>query len=131
LISFASYYNNSGPIVAVVLGGTNLPLGTQSAASGITWNSSDTVTVANAGSYRLSYCVETTAGLLVGTRIVRNGTELPGATLGPVVARSSWCRSVISTLAAGDTLQLQMYGLLGAAVLTNPGGVSFNIEQIQ
>jgi len=114
----------------VVLGGTAIPLGTQSAASGIT-SSVDTVTVANTGTYRLSYCVDTTAALLMSTRITSNGTELPGSSVGGSLARSSWCRSLLAPLTAGTTLQVQAYGLLGVAILSNPGGFVFNIEQVQ
>ncbi|BDC49597.1 hypothetical protein F183_A19130 [Bryobacterales bacterium F-183] len=131
LVSYASYYNDSGTIIAVVLGGTNIPLGTEALATTGISGAVDTVTVSTAGDYRLSYCVDTTASLLMSTRITRNGSALAGSSVGGAVSRNNWCRTIISTLAAGDQLRVQGFGLLGVAVLSSPGGFSFTIERVQ
>ena len=94
-------------------------------------NGANTImTVNSSGDYRLSYCVRTTAALLMGTRLVINGAALNQTSISPVLSESNFCRSTIVSLAAGSTISLQMYGLLGAATLQNPGGAELVVERL-
>ena len=82
-----AFTNDSGPVVAVVLGGTSLPMSTV-ASSGVTFSGS-TATVASACTYRLSYCVRTTSALLASTRLVINGSQLNASTISPAASRDT------------------------------------------
>jgi hypothetical protein len=113
--------NTSGAIIAVVLGGTNVSLpNSQNLSAGVTVNGADdTFTVVNAGRYFLSYQVNTTAALLLSTRLVINSSPNTASTITPVLSLSNFNNDVIVTLTAGSTITLQLFGLLGAATLLN------------
>lgn len=118
--------NTSGSTIAVLLGGSNVPLpNAQNFTSGITINGSNSIfTITNAGRYQISYRLNTTASLLVSSRILLNGSSLPGSVVSPSLSINSFQSSVITNVAAGSTISLQFYGLLGAAVLAGDAYVS-------
>lgn len=64
-------------------------------------------TVANAGTYRLSYSVNTTLALLLGTRLLVNGSPLAGSIISPLVSLSNYNNEVEVNLTAGSTISLQ------------------------
>ncbi|MCU5421620.1 hypothetical protein OCF13_06250 [Bacillus tropicus] len=106
--------------MSVVLGGTNVPLpNNQNIGPGITVSGGNTVfTVANAGNYYISYTINITASLLVSSRITINGGALAGTINAPAVATTSFSATIITTLAAGDAISLQLFGLLAVATLS-------------
>ncbi|MDS9997888.1 BclA C-terminal domain-containing protein [Bacillus atrophaeus] len=114
---FAS--NTTGGLIAVVAGGTTIPLPSdQNLSADITVNGANTVfTVGTAGRYYISYQINLTAGLLVSSRILINGSAFTSSIISPAVSLSNFNNSFITTLAAGSTIQLQLFGLLGAATL--------------
>ncbi|MCI3194633.1 collagen-like protein [Bacillus sp. HU-1818] len=114
---FAS--NTTGGLIAVVAGGTTIPLPSdQNLSADITVNGANTVfTVGPAGRYYISYQINLTAGLLVSSRILINGSAFTSSIISPAVPLSNFNNSFITTLAAGSTIQLQLFGLLGAAAL--------------
>ncbi|MCY8489808.1 BclA C-terminal domain-containing protein [Bacillus atrophaeus] len=114
---FAS--NTTGGLIAVVAGGTTIPLPSdQNLSADITVNGANTVfTVGPAGRYYISYQINLTAGLLVSSRILINGSAFTSSIISPAVSLSNFNNSFITTLAAGSTIQLQIFGLLGAATL--------------
>lgn len=128
LLSYGGFANDTGSVIAIVLGGTSLPL-TTTAASGV-GVSSTTVTVTDAGTYRLSYCVRTTSALFASTRLLVNGSALTGSAVEPSTSTPVWCRATITALPANATLQLQFYGLLGAATLLSQGGAELLVERL-
>lgn len=131
LLSYASAHNDTNSVIAVVLGGTSVPLPSSQTLFGVMADGSNTTfTVANAGVYKLSYCLRTTSELLVSTRLLINGVPLAGSMNTPATAQSRNCRSTLATLSAGSTIQLQFFGLLGAAVLESSGGADLMIEQV-
>ena len=69
--------NTQGSSVLVALGGSPIPLpNAQVLSPDITANTGNTVfTVATAGTYQISYHVNTTVALLMGTRLVINGVK--------------------------------------------------------
>ncbi|HDR6341143.1 TPA: hypothetical protein QCU56_001945, partial [Bacillus thuringiensis] len=125
--TYAFANNTSGTAISVVLGGTNVPLpNNQNIGPGITVSGGNTVfTVANAGNYYISYTINITASLLVSSRITINGGALAGTINAPAVATTSFSATIITTLAAGDAISLQLFGLLAVATLstTTPGAV--------
>lgn len=113
--------NTTGATIAVVLTGTLVPLpSAQNIGSGITVNgSNDTFTVSTAGRYYITYQINLTAGLLLGSRLLINGTSNVASSIAPVLTSSTFNNDVILTLAANTTISLQLYGLLGTATLIN------------
>ncbi|MEZ5285806.1 MAG: hypothetical protein R2712_13570 [Vicinamibacterales bacterium] len=127
--AYASASNDSGSVIAVVLGGTSVPLPNSQLLQNVTVNGSNTIfTVPNTGAYRLNFCVRTTSDLLVSARLAINGTGSTPLSIVPNQSQSTFCRSGIVALTAGDTVELQLYNLLGAATLINPGGAELTIE---
>lgn len=125
--TYAFANNTSGTAISVLLGGTNVPLpNNQNIVPGITVSGGNTVfTAANAGNYYISYSINITASLLVSSRITINGTPLAGTINSPAVATTSFSATIITTLAAGSAISLQLFGLLAVATLstTTPGAV--------
>ena len=70
----------------------------------------------------ISYAVATTGALLVSSQVLQNGAPIAASIITPTVAASNLFTTFIVPLAAGDTLTLQLFGLLGAATLL--GGAS-------
>ncbi|MEQ3591696.1 hypothetical protein ABM560_08015 [Bacillus albus] len=125
--TYAFANNTSGTAISVLLGGTNVPLpNNQNIGPGSTVSGGNTVfTVANAGNYYISYSINITASLLVSSRITINGAPLAGTINSPALATTSFSATIITTLAAGDAISLQLFGLLAVATLstTTPGAV--------
>ena len=75
--------NTQGSTILAALGGTAIPLpNAQVLSADITANAGSTVfTVATAGTYQISYHVNTTLSLLMGTRLVINGVNNTASTI--------------------------------------------------
>ena len=127
--------NTQGSPIAVALGGTPIPLpNEQVLPSGVTANSGNTVfTVAEAGTYQISYHVNTTLALLMGTRLVINSVNSVASTIAPKIATSRFENQITVYLPANSTISLQMYPmtLAGGAVLVGGGaGASLTIIRL-
>ncbi|WES00337.1 collagen-like protein [Bacillus velezensis] len=125
--------NTGGGVVAVIVGGTDISLpNEQNLSADVTANAANTVfTVAPAGRYYISYHINLTAGLLVSSRILINGTPAASSIIAPVASLASFNNSFIVTLTAGSTIQLQLFGLLGAAtLLRGSAGAALNIIRL-
>ena len=127
--------NTQGGTILAALGGTAIPLPNAQVFSGdITPNAGNTVfTVATAGTYQISYHVNTTLALLMGTRLVINGVNNTASTVAPVVSASHFENQIKVTLPAGSTISLQIYppAVAGTAVLVGGGaGASLTIIRL-
>ncbi|SDI89389.1 hypothetical protein SAMN05192538_0548 [Bacillus velezensis] len=125
--------NTGGGVVAVIAGGTTISLpNEQNLSADITANAANTIfTVAPAGRYYISYHINLTAGLLVSSRILINGTPPASSIIAPVASLANFNNSFIVTLPAGSTIQLQLFGLLGAATLLGgSAGAALNIIRL-
>ncbi|WPF77754.1 BclA C-terminal domain-containing protein [Bacillus velezensis] len=125
--------NTGGGVVAVIIGGTTISLpNEQNLSADITANAANTIfTVAPAGRYYISYHINLTAGLLVSSRILINGTPPASSIIAPVASLANFNNSFIVTLPAGSTIQLQLFGLLGAATLLGGSvGAALNIIRL-
>ena len=127
--------NTAGSSLTVALGGTPIPLpSAQVFSADITPNAGNTVfTVATAGRYRISYHVNTTAALLMGSRLVINGANNTASTIAPVLSVSSYENEIEVSLPANSTVTLQLYpiALAGVAVLRSGGaGASLMIVRL-
>ena len=115
----------------MVLGGTNVALPDNQVLDGFTAAGGNTsFTVPATGTYLVSYSVSITAALLMSSRILLNGAPLSGSVVSPVAAANRFDNMQMVNLAAGDTLQLQLFGLLGAAVLQGGTGASLNVVRL-
>jgi len=119
----------------VALGGSPVPLPNEQLLSpGITANAGSTVfTVAQAGTYQISYHVNTTLSLLMGTRLVINGVNNTASTIAPIVSTSRFENQIKVALPANSTVTLQMYPavLAGTAILAGSGaGASLTIIRL-
>ena len=122
--------NTTSAVIAVVLGGTNVPLPDNQNLNTFTVDGTNTVfTVPATGEYLISYAVATTAALLVSSQITQNGTPITASIITPTVAASNLESTFIVPLTAGDTLSLQLFGLLGAATLL--GGASTYMTHVR
>lgn len=104
------------------------------ATAGFAANTAGTsLTVATAGRYRISYHVNTTAALLMGSRLVINGGNNTASTIAPVLSVSSYENEIEVNLPANSTITLQLYpiALAGVAVLRSGGaGASLMIIRL-
>lgn len=123
--------NTTGAAIAVLLGGTPVTLPNNQVLDGFTVDGANQVfTVPVAGTYMVSYRVSTTAALLVSSRVLLNGVALAGSIFTPVVSVSTLSATTFATLNAGDTLELQLFGLLGAAVLQGGNGAYMTVVRL-
>ena len=128
--------NTQGTSILVPLGGTPIPLpDDQLLSPGITANAGNTTfTVAAAGTYQISYHVNTTMALLMGTRLVINGVNNVPSTVAPAAAATSFENKIKVVLPANSTITLQMYpiALAGTAILVGSGaGASLTIIRLE
>lgn len=126
--------NTSGSVIAVILGGSNIPLpDAQNLGPNVTVNGTNEVfTVTQAGRYRIAYRANLTAGLLLNSRVTVNGAGVPALTINPGVSLSQFAAEAVVTLAAGDQLSLQFFGLLGAAtLLSGSQGAGLTIQRVE
>ena len=126
--------NTQGSSVLVALGGTAIALpNAQVLSPDITVNAGNTVfTVATPGTYQISYHVNTTAALLMGTRLVINGTNSVPSTINPAISTSNFENQIQVTLPANSTISLQMFtAIIGTAILAGGGaGASLTIIRL-
>lgn len=126
--------NTAGSIIAVVLGGTAIPLpNAQNLGANVTVNGANTTfTVGTTGRYKISYAINLTAALLVDSRVTVNGAPVTALTVNPAISLSRLSAEAVVNLAAGDALQLQLFGLLGAATLLSGGqGAELTIQRVE
>lgn len=117
--------------LSVTVDGLPVPLPDHQVLNRFTVNGANTTfTVPVTGTYLITYSVKTTADLLLSSRIMRNDTPLPGTMDVPAAASSELSAARITPLTAGDTLQLQLYGLTGTAILRAGAGASLSVTRL-
>ncbi len=118
---FAS--NTIGSLIPLVISGTNIPLPNGHILSdNVNVNKANTeFTINSAGLYRISYQINTTVPLQLGSRVMLNGKPLPASVIEPTAARSNYFSEVVVDISAGTTVTLQMYSpyIVGVATLQN------------
>lgn len=112
--------NTSGGLITVLLGGTDIAFpNVQLFSPDMTLTGGNTtVTVNTAGLYRVSYHVNTTAAVLLGTRLVINGGILTQSMVPPALTLSQFYNEIEVNLAQGSTVRLQMYAPVITGVAT-------------
>jgi hypothetical protein len=126
-----SAQNATGDTIAVVAGGTSIVLPDNQNLDSFTVNGANTIfTVPSTGTYLVTYQINVTAGLLVSTQVLQNSTAIPGSVFSPIASVSAFSATTIVSLTAGDQLQLQFFGLLGAATLQGGAGATFTVIRL-
>lgn len=129
---FMSTSNATSAVVAVVLGGTDVPLPDNQDLNTFTVDGTNTeFTVPTTGKYKIEYNIATTVALLVSSRILQNGSPITPSVVTPTVAANNLRSSFIVSLTAGDTLTMQLFGLLGAATLQGGASTYMTIQRVQ
>ncbi|MBA1335130.1 MAG: hypothetical protein HPY66_0752 [Firmicutes bacterium] len=72
-----------------------------------------------------------TVGALLGSRLIINGSDNLASTINPVLTLSSYSAEIIVTLPANSTITLELFGLLGTAVLQAGAGASLTIIRLE
>ena len=123
--------NSTGATIAVITGGTLIPLPDDQVLDSFTADgTNETFTVPTTGTYMVSYRVTTTTALLMSSQVLRNGTALAGSIFSPTAAATSFAATTFAALTAGDTLQLQLFGLAGSAVLQGGNGATLTVVRL-
>ena len=132
LTAYGSFYNSSAPVIAILLGGTNIPLPNISTpALNVTPDiSSTTFTVNTTGIYRVAYRIDLVTATFVSARLLVNGTPITAFNLTPAISSMSFNAEGILALSSGDSLSIQLYGLLAAVTLQSGSGASLTVERL-
>lgn len=113
--------NTEGGLITVLVAGSDISFpNVQLLSPDITLTSGSTVfTVNTAGIYRISYHVNTTAAVLLGTRLVINSGVVIQSRIPPALTLSQLYNEIQVSLPANATIKLQMYAplIVGAATL--------------
>lgn len=127
--------NTAGGTVTIAVGGTTLALpNAQLRSADITVNAGNTIfTVNTAGRYRISYHINTTLAVLLGSRLRISNVNNIASTIAPILSLSNYYNEIELDLGAGATVELQLYAplIIGAAVLLSGGaGASLMIIRL-
>ena len=126
--------NTKGLKLQVSTGGTPIPLpDAQLLSPEITVSPDNTVfTVSKSGIYLITYHVNITAALKMGTRLMYNNVRMDDSVIAPVASISSFECRILRTLHAGIPLSLQMYTdtIGGATLMGNGVGASLSLIRL-
>ena len=126
-----SALNTTGVAINVELCGTDIPLPDNQILGAFSADAANQVfTAKEAGTYVIMYRISLTSAFSLASRILLNETPLPGSIISPLSAVSSFEASFMAKLAAGDTLQLQLYNFTGAAALQGENGASLIVIRL-
>ena len=94
--------------------------------------SNDIFTIPVTGRYYLTYQVNTTTSLLAGTRLLLNSSTPLSDLFFPAISTSNYNNNLIINLIAGNTISLQLFGVLSIVNLVGGGstGASLTIIRI-
>ena len=126
-----SAQNTTGDTISVILGGTVVPLPNNQNLDGfVADGTNSTFTVPTTGTYLLTYNISVTAALLMSSRVLVNGSEIPSTVFAPAVSAANFTATTIVNLTAGDEIELQLFGLVSEAVLQNGAGATLTAVRL-
>lgn len=126
-----SALNISAGTFSVSTDGTNISLPVQPYMNGFTPNAGNTeFTVAQTGTYLISYDIKMTSGLPMSSRVTLNGTPILNSINTSSTSSNEYSVTFMQPLTAGDILSLQFYGVNGLVTLQAGTGASLNIIKI-
>ena len=71
-----------------------------------------------------------TLALLLSSRVTLNGSTLAGSVFSPIASVTGFTATTITTLDAGDELSLQLFGVIGTAVLQGGAGATLTVIRL-
>ena len=117
--------------ISVTTDGTNIPLPVQPYMDGFAVNATNTeFTVAQTGTYLISYDIKMTSGLPMSSRVTLNGAPITNSINTSSTSTNEYSVTFMQPLTAGDILALQLYGVNGPVSLQTGTGASLNIVKI-
>ncbi len=126
--------NTVGSTIATVTAGTNVPLPNNQSLSSFTVDGANQIfTVPVSGRYLISYHINTTAAINIGTRLILNGsTPIASTILAASGNKNTFSTNSILSLTAGNTIALQLFDFNGNVTLLGGGatGASLAIVRI-
>ncbi|MDU1137815.1 MAG: BclA C-terminal domain-containing protein [Enterocloster bolteae] len=126
-----SALNISASTISVTTDGTNIPLPVQPYMDGFAVNATNTeFTVAQTGTYLISYDIKMTSGLPMSSRVTLNGAPITNSINTSSTSTNEYSVTFMQPLTAGDILALQLYGVNGPVSLQTGTGASLNIVKI-
>ena len=126
-----SAQNTTGDTISVILDGTVVPLPNNQNLDGfVADGTNSTFTVPTTGTYLLTYNISVTAALLMSSRVLVNGSEIPSTVFAPAVSAANFTATTIVNLTAGDEVELQLFGLVSEAVLQNGAGATLTAVRL-
>ncbi|GGI11961.1 BclA C-terminal domain-containing protein [Gottfriedia solisilvae] len=128
---FAHITNSSG-VIAVLNEGTDVTFSSfQNIGEEITINeANDRLTIEHPGNYFIIYSVNTTTETTLSTRLLVNRRPVDATTITPVISRTQYNNQIILPLETGDTISLQLFGIVGLATLATGAGATLTIYKI-
>jgi hypothetical protein len=123
--------NSQGEVIGVEIEGIDISLPDDQNLNNITVDGTNTVfTINETGTYYLTYQINLTEALLVGSRLVINGTSNDALTINPLLTVANFNADMIINLTADTTITLQLFGLSGAATLQDGAGAALSIIRL-
>lgn len=127
--------NTAGGFITVLVAGTDISFpSVQLLSPDISLTNGNTLfKVSTSGVYRISYHVNTTAAVLLGTRLLINNGIIPQSIIPPALSLSQFYNEIEVSLSAGAEIRLQMYAPLSigaATLLGNSLGASMMIIRL-
>lgn len=122
LNAYGGKYNNTPQTLNLVIGSaTQIPLANSMPNLNTTYTPTNSITVAQAGTYEINYFSNVTAALgTTVTQAVRiNGTNIPSTIISRILSvgvGSTYTGSTIVTLAAGDVIDMAISALLAVGL---------------
>ena len=129
--NFMNAQNTTGGNIRVARGGTTIALPNNQNLDSFTVNGANTVfTVPSTGTYLVTYQINVTTALVISTRVLQNGTAIPGSIYAPTTSVSAFTATTIVPLTAGDQLQLQFFGVAATVTLQGGAGATFTVIRL-
>lgn len=114
----------------VTLGGVSLDFFDTAVANNVS-RTTPIATLPQAGTYKFSYCIRTTASSSASSRLVIDGAAINASIITPVTQTDKWCRSVmLSLISTNSTVQVQLFGTLAPVTLIAAGGADLLFEKL-
>lgn len=131
IAAYLNAINTVASVIDVEVAGTPVPLPTITASIGFTPTGDDaTFIVDQTGTYLFMYQIHVVTPEAYSAQILLNGTPIPASVYEPNTTSSFYQANFIQDLAAGDTLQMQLWGIDLTATLSGGNAASLTLIQL-
>lgn len=124
--------NSNGATIAVILTGTAVPFpDSQSFSHDISINQDNTVfSVQSTGRYYISYSINLVEAQMLGARLMVNGEAVKASTIEPINAMNTFRAEVMLELTEESSISLEIFGILGVAILQSGVGATITLLKL-